>query len=118
MPSINETVDCYIAAWNTSDRERRRELVARAFSEDGSYLDPLMAGEGIDGIADMIGAAQEQFPGHSFTLAGKPDVHHDRARFEWSLAANGGAPVARGIDFALLAEDGRLRSVTGFLPAQ
>ena len=28
-----------------------------------------------------------------------------------------GEPIARGIDFAVLAEDGRLQSVTGFLEA-
>jgi len=33
------------------------------------------------------------------------------------VAAGGGAPVAAGVDFGVLAEDGRLRTVTGFLEA-
>ena len=37
-------------------------------------------------------------------------------RFTWTLTAGDG-PVARGIDFATVAEDGRLRAVTGFLEA-
>jgi hypothetical protein len=74
-----------------------------------------MTGEGIDGIDAMIAAAQQQFPGHRFTLASGPDAHHDRVRFAWSLSANGGAPVAVGVDFATVAPDGRLRAVTGFL---
>ena len=37
-------------------------------------------------------------------------------RFTWDLTAGNG-PVARGVDFATVAEDGRLRSVTGFLEA-
>jgi hypothetical protein len=118
MPNVNEVVDSYIAAWNADDRQRRLALVERAFSDDACYLDPLMGGEGTTGIAEMIGAAQQQFPGHRFTLTAGPDTHHDRVRFEWSLAANGGDPIARGVDFAVLAEDGRLRSVTGFLEAQ
>jgi len=65
----------------------------------------------------MIGAAQQQFPGHRFTLATGPDAH-DRVRFTWSLAADGGQPIARGVDFAPVGDDGRLRSVTGFLEAQ
>jgi hypothetical protein len=44
-----------------------------------------------------------------------PDAHHDKVRFSWSLAVDGGDPVAIGIDFATLDEDGRMRSVTGFL---
>jgi hypothetical protein len=63
----------------------------------------------------MIAAAQQQFPGHRFALVAGPDTHHDRVRFTWSLSANGGEPVAVGVDFATVAPDGRLRSVTGFL---
>jgi hypothetical protein len=36
-------------------------------------------------------------------------------RFSWHLVPSGGEPIALGIDFATLSEDGRLREVTGFL---
>ena len=112
--TINAVVDTYIASWNEGDETRRRELVARAFADDARYLDPLMTGEGTDGIAAMIGAAQAQFPGHRFELSFGPDAHNDVVRFTWDLTAGNG-PVARGTDFATVAEDGRLRAVTGFL---
>ena len=115
MADSKEIVDRYIAMWNETDPERRRDLVAQTVTEDASYLDPVMAGAGIDGISEMIGGAQQQFPGHRFTLASGPDVHHDRVRFSWSLASDGGAPVAMGTDFVTLAEDGRMRAITGFL---
>lgn len=118
MPDITEIVDSYIAAWNETDPQRRRTLVERTFSADASYLDPLMSGEGVEGIDAMIAAAQQQFPGYRFSVAAGPDAHHDRVRFSWSLALDGGEPVARGLDFALVAEDGRLRAVTGFLEGQ
>jgi hypothetical protein len=35
-------------------------------------------------------------------------------RFAWTLRGDAG-PVAGGVDFATVAEDGRLRNVTGFL---
>jgi ketosteroid isomerase-like protein len=115
---IRTVVDDYIAVWNEPDGERRRALIARTFTEDAAYLDPMMSGAGHDGIDAMVAAAQQQFPGHRFVLAGEPDAHHDRARFTWNLVADGGgAPAAIGLDFATLAEDGRLRSVTGFLEA-
>ena len=45
-----------------------------------------------------------------------PDLHHDRVRFTWQLhPAGGGEPVATGTDYCTVAEDGRLRHVTGFL---
>jgi SnoaL-like domain len=118
MSDITEIVDSYIAAWNEPDPQRRRKLVERTFSADASYLDPLMSGEGVEGIDAMIAAAQQQFPGYRFSLVAGPDAHHDRVRFSWSLALDGGEPVARGVDFALIAEDGRLRAVSGFLEGQ
>jgi hypothetical protein len=115
MPTIEHVVDSYIAMWNEPDPERRRELVTQTLAEDASYVDPLMRGDGAEQIASMIGAAQEQFPGHRFALLAGPDAHHDRVRFTWSLSANGDDPVAVGVDFATVAEDGRLRALTGFL---
>jgi hypothetical protein len=114
MTDITTIVDGYIAAWNETDADRRRALVADAFADDASYVDPLMTGEGTDGIAAMIGGAQQQFPGHRFELSAGPDSHHDRVRFAWTLVGDG-APVAAGVDFATVADDGRLRAVTGFL---
>ena len=55
-------------------------------------------------------------PRPPFELAAGPDAHHDRVRFAWHLVADdGGAPPPTGVDFALVADDGRLAAVTGFL---
>ena len=115
MPDTTQIVDSYIAMWNETDAQQRRELVAQTVSENASYLDPVMAGAGIDGINEMIGGAQQQYPGHRVTLVDGPDAHNDRVRFSWSLAADGGAPVAIGTDFVTLADDGRMQAITGFL---
>ena len=113
--TITSVVDTYIAAWNETDAARRLELVAETFTDDARYLDPLMSGEGVDGIAAMIGAAQSQFPGHRFELSFGPDTHNDAVRFAWTLRSGEGATVAGGVDFATVDADGRLRNVTGFL---
>ena len=115
--TITSVVDTYIASWNETDAERRLALVAETFTDDARYLDPLMSGEGVDGIAAMIGAAQSQFPGHRFELSSGPDTHNDVVRFAWTLRSGDGEgdPVAGGVDFATVDGDGRLRNVTGFL---
>ncbi len=116
MAEIAIVVDNYISSWNEASPDRRRELIASTFADDGTYLDPLMTGEGQDGIDAMIAAAQQQFPGHRFVLTQGPDAHHDRVRFAWKLVGEGdGTAVAAGVDFATVAEDGRLRAVVGFL---
>jgi hypothetical protein len=116
--SLTDTITNYLAAWNEGVPERRRALVALAFAEDATYVDPMMSGTGGDGIDAMIGAAQQQFPGHRFVLAAGPDAVGDHVRFVWRLEpVAGGATVAVGHDFATLAGDGRLQRVVGFLEA-
>lgn len=115
MSDPTTIVRTYIEMWNETDPEHRRKLVAKALTEDASYLDPIMAGHGTDEITAMIGAAHEQYPGHRFELVAGPDVHHDRVRFTWSLGSPAGQPIATGTDFATTAGDGRMRDVTGFL---
>jgi len=115
MPTADALVQGYIAMWNEADAERRRALIAQTVTDDASYVDPLMSGSGVDGIDAMIAGAQEQYPGHRFTLVAGPDAHNDRVRFSWTIAPEGGDPVAVGHDFAMLAPDGRMASITGFL---
>src|SRR3954447_8942559 len=113
---VATVVDTYIAMWNETDPERRRALVEQTWTEDASYVDPLMSGEGAGGIDAMVAGAQAAYPGHTFRLVAGPDAHHDRVRFTWQLfGGDSDAPVATGIDFATVADDGRLREVTGFL---
>lgn len=114
--TITNVIDTYISAWNERVPERRRALVAAAFADDATYLDPMMSGAGGDELDAMIAGAQEQFPGHRFVLLGAPDAHHAEVRFSWRLEpAAGGDTVAIGHDFGTLAGDGRLQRVVGFL---
>lgn len=64
MADTDALVNDYIAMWNETDTDHRRDLVARTVTEDAEYVDPVMEGSGVDGIATMIGAAQTQFRGH------------------------------------------------------
>ena len=57
MSDANTLVHTYIAMWNETEPEQRRELVAQTVTEDASYLDPVMQGEGIDSITAMIAGA-------------------------------------------------------------
>ena len=116
MSNHKDVAERYLAIWNEGDDARRRTMIADAWAEDARYSDPLMQGEGRDGIAAMIAGARAQFSGHRFSLAGTPDSHGGNLRFSWRLAPeNGGAAVARGTDFAMLDANGRLTRVTGFL---
>jgi len=115
MANVNELVITYLAAWNERDDEQRRELVAKTWTENGSYIDAHRQGQGHDAIDATIKAAQQQFPGYCLRLISGIESHHGNVRFSW---AAGGAPDAPlylgGTDFAIVARDGRLQSVVGF----
>ena len=115
MTTPHTLADRYLATWNEADASRRQALIAALWRPQGRYADPLMSGQGHDGIARMIETARSQFPGLVFSARGEPDGHGPFARFSWSLGAAGGAPVAGGTDVARLDADGRVVEVIGFL---
>lgn len=115
MEQYTDVVERYLAVWNEPDQERRRALIAQTWAEDASYQDPIVHGDGHAGIDTLVQSVQQQFPGFRFRLLGAPDGHHHYLRFAWELGpADGPAPVA-GSDIAVLAADGRLERVIGFL---
>jgi hypothetical protein len=116
MADINTVIDGYFAVWNETDPATRRDLIARTWSDDATYLDPLMAAEGPESIDAMVAAVHQQFPGHRFRQTGEADSHNDRVRFTWELVGpDATAPLVAGTDFGIIAPDGRLQSITGFL---
>jgi hypothetical protein len=115
MSDLTNLIDRYIAMWNETDAARRRELIARTWTEAASDVDPMLQGEGQAGIDAMVQGVQERFPGHWFRRTSEIDAHHDRVRFSWALAAEGGATLVSGTDFGVVAADGRLQTITGFL---
>jgi hypothetical protein len=115
MSDTTQLIERYIETWNETDAGRRRALIDEIWAADGGYVDPLAVAEGRDAIDATIAGAQEMFPGLTFRLAGGVDAHHHLARFTWELAAGDGEAVVVGFDVAVVAPDGRLRNVHGFL---
>ncbi|WP_454700356.1 nuclear transport factor 2 family protein [Agrobacterium burrii] len=107
--------ETYLAVWNEGDDERRKNLIGKAWAETARYIDPLMQGEGQQGIAAMIAAARQKFPGYRFVLAGTPDGHGNFTRFSWRLISPDGDDVAGGTDVVSRDAEGRIDNVVGFL---
>ena len=66
MSNPTELIDRYIAVWNETDPQTRRALIARTWTADASYLDPLLQGDGHEGIDAMVQAVQQRYPGNRF----------------------------------------------------
>lgn len=108
----------YIDLWNERARERRREMLKQDWTSDASYVDPLMRGDGHDGVDALIAGVQQRFPDFRFSLIGEPSGYGEQVRFHlrfsWGLGPDGADSPIKGTDFAVLS-DGRIRSITGFL---
>ena len=115
MSDINELVQRYLAAWNETDAEQRKAVLAEVFAADATYTDPLVAVRGHAELDAAIAGVQEQFGGLVFSLGGVVDAHHDIARFTWNLGPEGAEPLIVGFDVAVIGADGRISQVLGFL---
>lgn len=120
MTDLTAIAQNYFAAWNEADAGRRDGLLDAAFTKDVSYRDPIMQGDGHAGLTALIGGVQQRFPGFRFSLRGTPDGFGEFIRFSWNLGPEGVDSVIEGTDIGLI-ENGRLKTITGFLdkvPAQ
>jgi SnoaL-like domain len=115
LATPDATVDAYVATWNEIDPARRRAGIVRAWSEAGTYRDPVMTSDGHAGVDAMLAGVQAKFPGFVLKRTSKVDVHNGALRFRWSLGPAEGPSVVEGVDFCSLAPDGRLASVVGFI---
>ena len=118
MSNANELVVSYLAAWNATDAQTRRELIAKTWTDGGTYVDAHRRGDGHGGIDAMIDKAQRQFPGYRLRLVSKVEAHNGYIRFSWAAGGTEQAPLyLAGTDFAVAGGDGRLKTVTGFVDA-
>lgn len=112
--AATELADGYIAMWNETDADRRQALIARIWNPQARYRDPLLQGDGHDGLDAMVRSVQAQYPAHRFRRTGPVEVHGGRLRFAWELGLADVEPMVAGVDFGLLDGEGRLREITGF----
>ena len=116
MSNPTELVERYLAAWNERDAKRRADIIAKTYTDGASYLDPHRGGVGHAQLSAMIQTVHDRFPpAYQFRLASDVEAHNDRLRFRWEAGGTTDAPLHYGgTDFAVVARDGRLESVTGF----
>jgi hypothetical protein len=107
-------IDQYVAAWNEADADRRAALIDAALGADLWYRDPMLEADGREEFNAVLGAVQEQLPGHVLTRTSDVDAHHDVVRFSWALGVPGQPPTFAGIDVAKLDADGKLHRIVGF----
>jgi hypothetical protein len=114
MTDVKTVAHSYIDLWNERAPDRRREMLLQHWTDDATYIDPLMSGDGRDGVDALISGVQQRFPDFRFSLIGEPNGYGNHVRFCWGLGPDGVDSPIKGTDFAVL-RDGRIQRITGFL---
>jgi hypothetical protein len=106
-------IDRYIAIWNETDGKARRELIARTWSENATYRDPLLSGDDRAGIDTMTAGFQAAYPDHTFERTDAAETSGNELRFGWALRNAAGEVQMTGSDIAVVDDNGLLQSITG-----
>jgi hypothetical protein len=114
MEETTTTVDTYVAAWNEGDTATCAALLEQVVSEAGTYTDPTIHVSGRDAIIDHVAGFEQRLPGATMERTSRVDGYGDVLRFAWAVVGSDGPVIVEGVDFVVLDEDRRIRSVTGF----
>jgi hypothetical protein len=95
------------------DARKRREAIARLWTEDCVFIDHSGKSHGHDELDRVAAALQQGLPGYVFSELRPVDVLHESGRLAWSYGRPGEKPV-KGVDVAVV-RDGRIALMLTFL---
>ncbi len=102
-----------LAAWNEYDPEAIRGHLIKGVSGDVEFVDPNYAIHGIDAFEAMVREFRERAPDARCIRTSGIDMHHDRARYSWTVIVNAQIRVD-GFDAVQINAEGLVCRVDGF----
>jgi hypothetical protein len=136
--SAAELAEKYIALWNEPDAGRRRRMIAELWTEDGRHilqppqevraiaaqpgigLTAVLEARGYEQIEARAASAYEHWVGsEGLRFRGRDDAERvaDVVKFHWEAVAKDGSVFAVGLNFLVLAANGRIERDYTFVVA-
>ena len=136
--SAAELAQKYTALWNEPDADRRRRMIAELWTHDGRHvLQPpqemrsiaaqpgiamtaILEARGYEEIEARAASAYEHWVGsEGLSFRGRDDAERlgDVVKSHWEAVAKDGTVVAVGLNFLVLAADGRIERDYTFIVA-
>jgi hypothetical protein len=133
-----ELAEKYIALWNEPDADRRRRMISELWTEGGRHilqppqeireiaaqpgvgLSAILEARGYDEIEARAASAYEHWVGsEGLSFRGRDDADRlgDVVKFHWEAVAKDGELFAVGLNFLILAADGRIERDYTFVVA-
>jgi hypothetical protein len=136
--SAADLAKTYFALWNEPDADQRRRMIAELWTEDGRHiLQPpqeireiaaqpgiamtaILEARGYQEIEARVASAHEHWVGsEGLSFRGRDDTQRlgDVVTFHWEAVAKDGTVFAVGLNFLVLAADGRIERDYTFIVA-
>jgi hypothetical protein len=136
--SAAELAEKYLALWNDPDADRRRRMVAELWTEDGRHLlqppqeirgiaaqpgiglTAILEARGYQEIEARVASAYAHWVGsEGLSFRGRDDAERlgDVVKFHWEAVAKDGELFGVGLNFLVLAADGRIERDYTFVVA-
>lgn len=136
--SAAELAEKYLALWNEPDADLRRRMVEELWTEEGRHvlqppqeiraiaaqpgigLTAILEARGYDEIEARAASAYDHWvASEGLRFRGRDDADRlgDVVKFHWEAVAGDGEVVAVGLDFLVLAADGRIERDYTFVVA-
>ncbi len=112
MNAPDKFADEYVQLWNEADPGRRAETIARLWIPEGRHFVRTREASGYAQLEQRAGSHEKNVRdgGFRFRRAGGVQALHDSLMFHWEMVPAGtDAVAAAGLEFLLLAADGRIR---------
>lgn len=110
--NIAELADRYVALWNLTDAGARRDTIASLWVPQGEHCVRTLQAKSYEALEQRVASSHEKNVrdnGFRFIATGDAQPLRDTVMFHWQMVPAAGGPVAAvGLEFLLLAEDGRI----------
>jgi hypothetical protein len=107
-----ELADRYVALWNETDAGTRRDAIATLWGPEGEHCVRTLQAKGYEALMQRVTSSHEKNvrdAGFRFRSTGDAQLLQNTVMFHWEMVpAAGGPVVALGLEFLVLAEDGRI----------
>ncbi len=110
-----ENWDKYSEVWSLPEAGERVSRLKELTASGMTYTDPTTAVEGVEALAETMGNFQKDIPGAKFVIT-QVIEHHQQSLAHWEMQGADGSVMMPGTSHALLSDDGKFRSFTGFFP--
>jgi hypothetical protein len=111
MNAAQQLADRYVAVWNETEADARRQAIAKLWAPDGLHYVKTRKAHGYEALETRIAGSYEKNVrdgGSRFRAAKNAQALPGVVTFNWEMLTAGGEVAAVGLEFLVLDDRGRI----------